>query len=75
LEFGEITHLATAPFIFCRNVFIYFSSATIAQVVRRFSERMPLPSYLFVGVSESLLRIGTTFELEEIAGTFVYVRR
>jgi hypothetical protein len=33
---------------------------------------MPDPAYLFLGSSESLLRITDTFELRDIAGTFVY---
>jgi chemotaxis protein methyltransferase CheR len=36
---------------------------------------MPCPAYLCVGASESLLKIGTTFELEEIGGAFIYVKR
>ena len=60
-------------FVFCRNVFIYFSAQTVARVVRQFAERMPRPGYLFVGVSESLVRAKTAFELEEVGGAFVYV--
>jgi len=56
LERHEIRNLATAPFVFCRNVFIYFSTQTVSRVVGHFSERMPVPGYLFVGVSESLVR-------------------
>ena len=67
--------LATARYVFCRNVFIYFSTATIARVVGQFAERMPRPGYLFVGASESLLRASTAFELDEVGGAFVYVRR
>jgi chemotaxis protein methyltransferase CheR len=35
---------------------------------------MPSPGYLCVGVSESLLRRTSTFELQEIGGAFVYVK-
>jgi chemotaxis protein methyltransferase CheR len=72
---AETVLLAAAPFVFCRNVFIYFSTATIARVVGQFAQRMPRPGYLFVGVSESLLRASTAFELDEIGGAFVYVKR
>ena len=44
-------------------------------MVRSFADRMPWPGHLFVGASESLLRVTTAFELEEIGGTFVYVKR
>lgn len=66
---------AAVPFVFCRNVFIYFAAATVARVVARFAERMPRPGYLFVGVSESLARAKTAFELDEVGGAFVYVLR
>ena len=72
LEPADTLFLATAPFVFCRNVFIYFSTATIARVVGHFADRMPRPGYLFVGVSESLLRFATGLSCEETDGTFVY---
>jgi chemotaxis protein methyltransferase CheR len=72
---ADTDRLATAPFVFCRNVFIYFSTATVARVVGQFAARMPRPGHLFVGVSESLLRAATAFELEEVGGAFVYVKR
>ena len=70
----EIGLHASAPVIFCRNAFIYFSEATIRKTVRFFFERMPAPGYLFVGVSEPLLRLTSDFELREIGGAFVYVK-
>jgi chemotaxis protein methyltransferase CheR len=71
---AEIAVLAAAAVIFCRNVFIYFSEAAIRKTVRLFFERMATPGYLFVGVSEPLLRLTTDFELREIGGAFVYVK-
>jgi chemotaxis protein methyltransferase CheR len=69
----------TAPFessaiILCRNVFIYFSPAAIAQVVDRFAVAMPSPGYLCVAASESLLKVTQRFHLEEIGGAFMYVK-
>jgi chemotaxis protein methyltransferase CheR len=75
LSQAEIAPLAAARFVFCRNVFIYFSTETIRAVVAGFGRRMPRPGYLFVGISESLLRVSTEFSLEEIGGSFVYVKR
>jgi chemotaxis protein methyltransferase CheR len=74
LDPGDTAEFDSARYIFCRNVFIYFSPGTVAQVVARFAERMPRPGYLFVGVSESLLRMSTAFELEQVGGAFVYVK-
>ncbi|HEY9596690.1 MAG TPA: protein-glutamate O-methyltransferase CheR [Cyanophyceae cyanobacterium] len=71
----EVQPLATAPIIFCRNVFIYFSQKTIRQTVRLFFEGMPTPGYLCLAASESLLKITTDFELQEIGGAFIYVKR
>lgn len=75
LDTTSTAALAIAPFIFCRNVFIYFSGATVTRVVQGFADRMPKPGYLFPGVSESLLRATTAFQLEEIGKAFVYVKR
>jgi chemotaxis protein methyltransferase CheR len=75
LEPAETCDLDTAHVILCRNVFIYFSQATIKRIVARFAERMPTPGHLYVGVSESLLRATTAFELEQIGEAFVYVKR
>ncbi len=61
--------------IFCRNVFIYFSSEAIARVVAAFGTQMPVGGYLFVGASESLLKLTTLFELEDVQGAFAYVKR
>ena len=71
----EVRRFASAPVIFCRNVFIYFSPDAIRQVVDTFSRWMPAPAYLFVGASESLLRVTTDFNLEEVGGAFVYVKK
>lgn len=70
----EIAPLASASVIFCRNVFIYFSEETIRKTVRMFFELMPTRAYLFVGASESLLKITTDFDLQEIGNAFVYVK-
>lgn len=67
--------LATAYVIFCRNVFIYFSPAAIGRVVSAFAERMPPEGNLFVGASESLLKITQDFELSEISQAFVYQKK
>ena len=75
IEESQIAPLASADFIFCRNVFIYFSESAIGQVVRSFSRLMRPPGYLFVGAAESLLRLTTDFTLSEIDDAFVYVKR
>jgi len=73
-EPGEIAALARVHAIFCRNAFIYFSRHAIRQTVAMMAAKMPPGSYLFVGASESLLRLTTDFELKEIGSALVYVR-
>lgn len=69
---AEVAELATAAVIFCRNVFIYFSHAAIARVVASFAARMPAGGHLFIGASESLLKISPAFDLTQIRQAFVY---
>ena len=71
---SEIRELSRAPFIFCRNAFIYFSDRTIGKAVELFYRYQPAPGYLFVGASESLLRIPSQYQLAEIGGTFAYCK-
>jgi chemotaxis protein methyltransferase CheR len=70
----EVARHAGAPVIFCRNVFIYFSDRSIRRTLDAFAQLMPEPAYLCVGASESLLRLGSRFELQEIGGAFMYVK-
>ena len=71
----EIASMAAADIIFCRNVFIYFAEDQIRKVVKFFFRMMPTPSHLFVAASESLLRLNTDFDFEEIGGAVVYAKR
>ncbi|MBA4137999.1 MAG: chemotaxis protein CheR [Opitutus sp.] len=70
----DVVGLASAPVIFCRNVFIYFSVDSIRRAVAHFARAMPAGGHLFVGASETLLKLTTAFELAEINDAYVYVR-
>jgi chemotaxis protein methyltransferase CheR len=72
---AEVAPFAGSPIVFCRNAFIYFSPQAIKRVVSTFTTLMPVPGYLCVGASESLLHITTAFSLEELDGAFVYAKR
>lgn len=74
MEEKEIAPFAAADFIFCRNVFIYFSESAIGRAVRSFAKYIRPPGYLFVGAAESLLRLTTDFNLTEVNDAFVYVK-
>jgi chemotaxis protein methyltransferase CheR len=71
---ADVARWGGSPVVFCRNVFIYFSQTSIRRTVELFARHMPSPGFLCVGASESLLRITSRFELQEIGGAFVYVR-
>lgn len=72
---SEIAPHANSPIIFCRNAFIYFSPSSIKAVVNHLADAMPVPSYLFVGASESLLNVTDRFMLDDVEQSFVYVKR
>jgi chemotaxis protein methyltransferase CheR len=71
----DISDLAQSYVVFCRNVFIYFSPLAIKRTLRSFAEQMPSNGHLFVGSSESLLKLTGDFDLQEIDRAFVYVRK
>jgi chemotaxis protein methyltransferase CheR len=56
-------------------VFIYFSPQAITRVVSAFAQRMPPEGHLFVGASESLLKLTQDFDLGEINRAFVYRKK
>jgi chemotaxis protein methyltransferase CheR len=68
-----VARWGASPIVFCRNVFIYFSPTSIQRTVDLLARQTPMPGYLCVGASESLLRLTNRFTLEEIGGAFVYV--
>jgi chemotaxis protein methyltransferase CheR len=72
---AEVAPLAAAHVIFCRNVFIYFSDETIRKTARSFAAHIRPPGYLFVAAAESLLKLSSDFDLQEVGKAFVYVRR
>ena len=71
---AELEAVRGADVVFCRNLFIYFQDTTVRRVVDGFADLMSSPGFLCVGAAESLLRITTRFDLQDIAGAFVYVK-
>lgn len=72
LEDETYLNCGTFDVILCRNVLIYFSDSTVRKVLDYFSKVINNNGFLFVGVSESLLRYGNSFIGEERNGSFVY---
>lgn len=57
--------------IFCRNTMIYFEQKTQIKLLDRFAQLMKPGALLFVGHSENISQLSTTFRLK---GQTVYVR-
>lgn len=72
MDRAAIEALGTFDVILCRNVLIYFSDETAGRVVRSLEHALEPGGVLLVGVSESLLRFGTSLACEERRGTFIY---
>ena len=58
--------------VLCRNALIYFNEERTRQVVGSLIDALAPAGYLMVGVSESLLRFGTSLRCEERGGSFFY---
>jgi chemotaxis protein methyltransferase CheR len=69
---SNITALGRFDLVLCRNVLIYFKDETAARVISSIRKVLRPGGALFVGASESLLRLGTSFTCEERGGTFFY---
>ena len=68
----EVRQIFLLSVIFCRNVFIYFREDAIRKVVDQFYSQLTPSGYLIVGVSESLFKLTSQFELSEVEKTFIY---
>jgi chemotaxis protein methyltransferase CheR len=66
--------LAAFDAIFCRNVLIYFSDATILKAVRLFHDALVPGGFLFLGHAESLSRITDLLTPIRFQGAMVYQR-
>lgn len=58
--------------IFCRNVLIYFDQTTKRKVVDLFYRKLKPGGFLFLGHSESLVNLSTSFALRHFQGDMVY---
>lgn len=69
-----VATLGAFDVILCRNVLIYFDDPTARRVTEGLASVLRPGGALFVGVSESLLRLGTKLICEEQQGVFLYKR-
>lgn len=59
-------------FIFCRNVLIYFNEESRKAVVAHFYDSLNPGGYIFLGSSESLSRINTSFAIRKFEGIIIH---
>lgn len=74
LDNSKIALLRTMDVILCRNVIIYFDIDTKCRVIRTFYEMLRPGGHLFLGHSESLINLSTSFELRHLRRDLVYRR-
>ena len=70
LKFDSGLH--NVDILFCRNVIIYFDEAAQKAVINRFWKIMSPHSYLFLGHSESLFGMNTSFEFVKTDWSIIY---
>jgi len=61
-------------FIFCRNVPIYFDVDAKKRVIDNFYRLLNTPGYLFLGHSETLSKISTSFKMNNFGRGIVYIK-
>jgi chemotaxis protein methyltransferase CheR len=69
---AQVAGLGRFDCVLLRNVLIYFSDETASRVIATISEALVPGGALLVGVSESLLRLGTSLVCEEHEDVFLY---
>jgi len=58
--------------VFCRNVLIYFSESSKADILRRITQTLQPGGYLFLGGSESLTGCADNYEILHLCDGIVY---
>ncbi|NVB84699.1 MAG: methyltransferase [Kofleriaceae bacterium] len=74
IDADGVQRLGLFDAILCRNVLIYFRDDRVLSVVEHLAKMLRPDGLLAVGVSESLLRAGTSLVCEERGGSFFYKR-
>jgi chemotaxis protein methyltransferase CheR len=78
---GNIVDPATYPktsgydAIFCRNVLIYFSEASIQQTIETFAQVLRPGGLLFLGHSESIIGLTKALQAERLGSCIAYRRK
>ncbi len=70
----ERSSINGCDFIFCRNCLIYFDDVSRKSVVTSFYESLNPEGFLFLGHSESVGRISSSYKVKRMGDTIVYFR-
>jgi chemotaxis protein methyltransferase CheR len=68
----DVSRMGICDAILCRNVLIYFRDEQVVRIIERASRQLAPDGLLAVGVSESLMRFGTSLACEEHGSSFFY---
>ena len=72
IDMNEMSKMKGADIIFCRNVLIYFDTASKTKVVSKLYDNLNRGGYLFIGHSESLHGISKAFRLVHFNKSIAY---
>src|SRR5262249_37898767 len=64
--------LGTMDVILCRNVIMYFETATRRKVVANFADHLQAGGYLLLGHAGSLVQLSSALQLRHLRGDMVY---
>lgn len=70
----ERSSINGCDFVFCRNCLIYFDDVSRKSVVTSFYDSLNAEGFLFLGHSESVGRISSSYKVNKIGDTIVYSR-
>lgn len=74
LDRGSLRPTVPYDAVFCRNVLIYFSEAALKATIDNFARILRPGGLLFLGHSESIIGLTTTFQAERIGQCIGYRR-
>ncbi|RLB97127.1 MAG: chemotaxis protein [Deltaproteobacteria bacterium] len=72
MDTNQLKSAGLFDFVFCRNVLIYFDEASRKEVVSQFYEHLDPGGFVFLGHSESIGRISSSFTLRKMGGMIMY---
>lgn len=72
LDDSKMLFMKGMDIIFCCNVLIYFDGASKSQAIAHYFNDLTFGGYLFLGASESLLKLNEQFHLVHFPGAIAY---